>query len=125
MRVTLGAFKHMGSDNQLSPKFLERLDWVVKNATDAGLSVILDEHDFNACSENVETCRARLSAFWSQVAPRYRNAPPSVLFELLNEPHAKLDADTWNALYPGILAIVRQTNPTRRVIIGPTQWNSW
>jgi len=48
-----------------------------------------------------------------------------VLFELLNEPHDKLDADTWNALYPEILAIVRQTNPTRRVIIGPTQWNSW
>jgi endoglucanase len=124
VRVNLAAFKHMNADNQLSPAFLDRLDWIVKNATAAGLSVIIDEHDFNACSDNVETCRAKLSAFWNQVAPRYRDAPPSVLFELLNEPHAKLDADTWNALYPEILAIVRQTNPTRRVIIGPTQWNS-
>ena len=124
VRVNLAAFKHMNAENQLSPAFLERLDWIVENATAAGLSVIIDEHDFNACSDNVDTCRAKLSAFWNQVAPRYRDAPQSVLFELLNEPHAKLDADTWNALYPEILAIVRQTNPTRRVVIGPTQWNS-
>jgi endoglucanase len=124
IRVNLAAFKHMSGDNRLSPAFLDRLDWIVKNATAAGLSVIIDEHDFNACSDNVETCRTKLSAFWSEVAPRYRDAPPTVLFELLNEPHAKLDADTWNALYPDILSIVRQTNPTRRVVIGPTQWNS-
>ena len=124
IRVNLHAFKHMDSRNRLSPAFLQRLDWIVHNATAAGLSVILDEHDFNACASNVETCRARVSAFWTQVAPRYCDAPPTVLFELLNEPHDKLDADTWNALFPQILAIVRQTNPTRRVIIGPTQWNS-
>jgi len=124
VRVNLQAFRHMGADNRLTPAFLERLDWIVKNATEAGLSVILDEHDFNACSDDVDRCRTRLSAFWNQVAPRYKNAPPTVMFELLNEPHAKLDADTWNALYPEILAIVRQTNPTRRVIVGPTQWNS-
>ncbi|WP_395622941.1 glycoside hydrolase family 5 protein [Sphingomonas daechungensis] len=124
IRVNLAAFRHMDSSNTLSPRFLDRLDWIVNKAGAAGLSVILDEHDFNACSEDVDTCRTRLSAFWSQVAPRYRNAPPSVIFELLNEPHAKLDADTWNALYPEILAVVRKSNPTRTVIIGPTQWNS-
>jgi len=124
VRVNLHAFRHMDSKNQLSPAFFARLDWIVKNATAAGLSLILDEHDFNACADNVENCRTRLSAFWTQVAPRYRDAPPTVLFELLNEPHDKLDADTWNALFPEILAIVRQTNPTRQVIIGPTQWNS-
>ena len=60
VRVNLAAFKHMNADNQLSPAFLDRLDWIVKNATAAGLSVIIDEHDFNACSDNVDTCRAKL-----------------------------------------------------------------
>ena len=124
VRVNLHAFRHMDAKNRLKPAFLQRLDWIVENGTAAGLSLILDEHDFNACADNVDICRTRLSAFWRQVAPRYKDAPPTVLFELLNEPHDKLDADTWNALYPEILAIVRQTNPTRRVIIGPTQWNS-
>ena len=69
-------------------------------------------------------CRKRLGAFWEQVAPRYRSAPRSVLFELLNEPHAKLDAQAWNALLADMLAIVRRTNPTRTVVIGPTGWNN-
>jgi endoglucanase len=125
IRVNLQAFRHMDAQNRLSPAFLDRLDWIVRNATDAGLSVIIDEHDFNACSEDLDLCRTKLAAFWSQVAPRYRDAPQSVLFELLNEPHGKLDEERWNAFYPQILAVVRQSNPTRRVVIGPTLWNNF
>lgn len=124
IRVNLQAFRHMKQDGALEDAWLKRLDWVVGNATAAGLSVILDEHDFELCSNDAATCRIALGNFWKQVAPRYRNAPPSVLFELLNEPHAQLDADHWNALLADMLAIVRRTNPTRTVVIGPTQWNS-
>jgi endoglucanase len=124
VRVNLQAFKHMDAANKFDPAWLARLDDVVREAQKAGLGVILDEHDFNACSENVATCRSKLSAFWSQVAPRYAKAPRNVAFELLNEPHGKLDAATWNALLPELLAIVRQSNPTRIVVVGPTSWNS-
>jgi endoglucanase len=124
IRVNLQAFRHMDAQNRLAPAFLKRLDWVVREATAAGLGVILDEHDFNPCSEDPVLCRIKLGAFWSQVAPRYRSAPRSVLFELLNEPHAKLDAAGWNALLSDMLAIVRRSNPTRTIVIGPTQWNS-
>ncbi|MBV9931988.1 MAG: glycoside hydrolase family 5 protein [Alphaproteobacteria bacterium] len=124
VRVNLQAFRHMDAANRLDGAWLKRLDWVVANATAAGLSVILDEHDFNACSDDPALCRVRLGAFWSQVAPRYRRAPRSVLFELLNEPHGKLDAAAWNGLLEEMLAIVRRTNPTRTVVVGPTQWNS-
>lgn len=122
VRVNLQAFRFMDADNRLSPAFLERLDWIVREATAAGLSVILDEHDFNQCSSDVATCRVKLSAFWSQVAPRYRDAPPGVMFEPLNEPYGKLDAEAWNALFPQLLGIIRQTNPDRWVVIGPTRW---
>lgn len=124
VRVNLQAFRHMDAANRLDPVWLKRLDWVVAKATAAGLSVILDEHDFEPCSADPAMCRVRLGAFWSQVAPRYRRAPASVLFELLNEPHDKLDAAGWNGLLADMLAIVRRTNPTRTVVIGPTQWNS-
>jgi endoglucanase len=125
VRVNLFAFQHMDAANRLDPKWLERLDWVVRGATEAGLGVILDEHDFDACSKDVPMCRTKLPAFWRQVAPRYRSAPASVAFELLNEPHAALDAPTWNAFFPELLAIVRETNPTRTVVIGPTRWNNF
>jgi len=125
VRVNLFAFGHLDSKDRLDPEWLKKVDWVVREARKAGLGVILDEHDFDACSNDVTMCRAKLRAVWSQLAPRYRSAPSSVAFELLNEPHAKLDADAWNALIPDILAIVRATNPVRTVIIGPTSWNAY
>lgn len=124
VRIVLQAFSHMDAQNRLDPAWLAKLDDAVRAAQAAGLGVILDEHDFNPCSEDVALCREKLPAFWRQVAPRYANAPRNVAFELLNEPHDKLDAATWNAFMPELLAIVRESNPTRIVVVGPTSWNS-
>ena len=134
VRVNLRVFYHMGVDYDLEtmepayalfPDFLELVDWVVEEATAAGLSVILDGHDYELCGESAAVCRRRLSFLWGEIARRYRDAPNSVLFELLNEPIGELDVDTWNALFPEILAIVRETNPTRRVIIGPVRYSDF
>ncbi|QNN66110.1 glycoside hydrolase family 5 protein [Sphingomonas rhizophila] len=125
VRLNLFVFDKMDSKNRLPEAWLRKLDRVVDEASKAGLGIILDEHDFNACAKDVATCRVKLGAFWEQVAPRYRSRPASVAFELLNEPHAKLDAAAWNTMLVEMLAIVRRSNPTRKVIIGPTSWNSF
>lgn len=124
VRLNLQAFRFMGANNRLDPAWLAKLDDVLREAEKAGLGVIIDEHDFNPCSENLDVCRTRLSAFWQQVAPRFAKAPRNVAFELLNEPHDKLNGEVWNGLFAEELAIVRQTNPTRIVVVGPTHWNS-
>lgn len=124
VRVNLQAFRHMDAQNRLEPQWLAKLDDVVREARKAGLGVILDEHDFNVCSEDVDLCGAKLVAFWGQVAPRYARQPRSVAFELLNEPHDKLNGEAWNGLLAKALAKVRQSNPTRIVVVGPTHWNS-
>jgi endoglucanase len=124
VRLNLQAFQFMDADNRLDPAWLAKLDDVVREARKAGLGVIIDEHDFEPCSKDVESCRTRLSAFWEQVAPRFARAPRNVAFELLNEPHDKLNGEVWNGLFAQVLAIVRQTNPTRIVVVGPTHWNS-
>ncbi len=124
VRVNLQAFRHMDAHNRLEPQWLAKLDDVVREAHRAGLGVILDEHDFDVCSQDVDPCRAKLLAFWQQVAPRYVDAPRSVAFELLNEPHDKLNGDVWNSLFAEALGVVRRTNPTRIVVVGPTHWNS-
>jgi endoglucanase len=115
----------MDAQNRLDPKWLAKLDDVVREAQKAGLEIIIDEHDFDPCSEDLTVCRAKLPAFWRQVAPRFAKASRGVAFELLNEPHAKLDAANWNSLFAELLGIVRQTNPTRIVVVGPTSWNSF
>lgn len=123
VRVNLQAFAHMDAQDRLDPAWLATLDTVVKEALAARLTVILDEHDFNACEEDLAACKPRLTAFWKQLAERYKATPDQVVFELLNEPNRRMD-DVWNAWIPDLLATIRATNPTRNVIVGPTNWNS-
>lgn len=124
VRVNLQAFRHMDGMNRMDTAWFKTLDWVVDNATAAGLTVIVDEHDYNACGDDAALCRAKLIAFWQQVAPRYKDAPNSVIYEILNEPNKALTASGWNALLHDALAVIRSSNPERNIVIGPSMWNS-
>jgi len=123
VRMNLQAFAHMDARNQLSAAWLKQLDELVDAALKAGLQVIIDEHNFNECAQDVAPCRARLLAYWRQVAPHFRTAPDGVLFEILNEPNGAADA-VWNEILAENLAVIRASNPTRRVVVGPKFWNS-
>ncbi|HKD38425.1 MAG TPA: cellulase family glycosylhydrolase, partial [Pirellulales bacterium] len=68
--------------------------------------------------------RARFVALWKQIGEHYKNRPPELVLELLNEPHNKLAADEWNRDLLAALVAVRESNPTRDVVIGPVGWNA-
>lgn len=125
VRLNLHAFAHMDAENRLSAAWFKQLDELVDAGLKAGLQVILDEHNFNECAKaaDIDPCRARLKAFWRQVAARYKGAPDAVIFEILNEPNGAADA-VWNDMLAENLAIIRESNPSRRVIVGPKSWNS-
>ena len=108
----------------IDPVFMRRVDWVVAQAKAHGLNAILDLHNYNELTKIPEQEEDRFVALWRQIAEHYQKEPPSILFELLNEPNKKLDADRWNALLVKALAAIRPTNPSRFVVIGPVQWNS-
>jgi len=123
VRVVLQSFDFIDASGKLDPKWLATLDVMVKAALDQGLTVTLDEHDYELCGKDIDTCRTKLKAFWSQVAPHFKNASGRVLFEILNEPHEALTNALWNAELKDMLAIIRTTNPTRNVVIGAGHWN--
>nr|WP_243846340.1 glycoside hydrolase family 5 protein [Rhizomicrobium palustre] len=123
VRIVLQAFQYQDANGNLTPKYLNQLDTFVKAALDAGLTVILDEHDFEFCAKDATTCGVKLNKFWQQIAPRYKDASNRVIFEVLNEPHGVLTAELWNKQLVETLAVIRATNPTRNVIIGPANWN--
>ena len=125
LRVNLQAFPHMNAANELDPQWLKTLDWVVSEATGQGMIVIIDEHDYESCAQDAILCRIKLTAFWQQIGHHFRDAPDSVLFELLNEPHGQLTPVLWNAYLARLLNIVRGENPKRNVIIGPAFSNSF
>lgn len=124
VRIVTNPFSHMDDYYVVDAHWLKYLDTMIQAGLDANLTVILDNHEFNYCGENVAGCLPRLNAFWAQVAPRYRNASAKLVFEILNEPHQALTPELWNAQIKQTLPIIRATNPVRNVIIGPGSWNS-
>jgi endoglucanase len=126
VRVNLHPFRYMDRTNSwaIRPSWFEVLDWVVKNAREQGLHISLDLHEYNAMGEDPTGNKEKFLAAWRQLSARYQDAPDSVLFELLNEPSGKLTPALWNECLAEALAIVRERNPTRTVIVGPAFWNS-
>ncbi|HUE97905.1 MAG TPA: cellulase family glycosylhydrolase, partial [Anaerolineales bacterium] len=57
-------------------------------------------------------------------AEHYRDYPPQVMFELLNEPTNNITAPLWNIYIHDALRVIRESNPTRDVIFGPVNWNA-
>jgi endoglucanase len=124
VRIPLFAFRHLNKDGHLDAEYFKRIDQVVNAALASNLTVILDEHDFETCAKDADACAGNLSNVWYELSDHFKSAPNSVLFELLNEPNGQVDDKIWNSWLVDLLAIVRQTNPERNVIIGPTHWNS-
>jgi len=126
VRINLYGFRPMNERLELPASWFAILDGLVDEALKQDLHVILDEHDYEHCGRDAASCRARVLAFWTQVAEHYKNAPDNVVYEILNEPSGAMDQH-WNALFPEALAVIRKTNPTRNVLIGPAFWNnmSW
>jgi endoglucanase len=123
VRINLHAFRHMDAQNNMSAAWFGVLDWAVREAQAQGLAVILDLHDFQPMGKDPAGNKEKFLAFWRQLAAHYQNAPATLLFEVLNEPHEKLTPQLWNEYFAEALQIIRQTNPTRTVIVGPGQWN--
>ncbi len=107
----------------IEPAFLERVDWAIGTALGAGLTTVVNWHFYPELCEGVVGHEERFLAVWQTLAERFAPLPADVHLELLNEPYA-MRPENWNALVARALAVVRQSNPTRGVIVGPLGWNN-
>ena len=64
----------------------------------------------------------RFVALWLEFERRY-HADNCVVFELLNEVK-NVDPKAWNALAARTISEIRKVNPTRKIVVGSTSWNS-
>lgn len=109
----------------IDSQFFERIDWALDQAEKNGLNLVLNIHHFDGMDADPDKFEPKLQSLWTQIAERYRERPATVYFELLNEPHDKLTDERWNRAIPPLLAIIRKTNPTRAIIVGPGKWNGF
>jgi hypothetical protein len=110
----------------IDPVFMARVNWCVDEALSRGLKIIVNVHHYDALNADPVAEKPRALAIWGQIATAMQGRPEGVYFEVLNEPHGAFNDDPalWNAFLADALAVIRQTNPTRRVLAGPVRWNS-
>jgi len=123
VRINLYGFRQMNEQHVLPASWFATLDSLVDEALKQNLHVILDEHDYEHCGKDAASCRTHVLTFWAQAAEHFKRAPNNVTFEILNEPFGAMD-EHWNDLLAEALALIRKTNPTRNVLIGPPFWNN-
>lgn len=125
VRVPVRFAGHAGASAPytIDPAFLARVDHVVTAARKAGLRVILDLHNYKELMADPAGNTARFTALWRQVAEHFRGFDDKVWFELLNEPNDKLDDTALTGVITPALAAVRESNPTRKVVIGGQKWS--
>lgn len=107
----------------LDPAVLSKVATVLEGATACGLAVVLSNFSDPGLMEYPARHQARFLAITRQIAAHFQAAPASVLFELMAEPRGKLDA-VWNEYLAASLAVAREQNPTRAMIIGPASYNN-
>lgn len=108
----------------IEPAFTSRIDEVAGWAIERGLAVILNIHHYEEMAVDPRGQELRLQALWRQIAGHFAAAPDHVFFELLNEPNGACDTNLWGQIAARLIPIIRQSNPTRPLILGGGHWNS-
>ncbi len=107
----------------INPAFFQRIDHVVNQALPQGLAVIVNMHHYEEMALDPKGHQARFISIWQPIAEHYKSYPNALLFEPMNEPNGAVVASVWNKLLEATLPVIRPTNPTRNIVIGPADWN--
>jgi endoglucanase len=125
--------ERLGTDSPypVDPRFMDRAAELAGWALDAGLCVVINAHHEDwirtKTGKALKEATPRFEALWRQIAERFKDWPPQLVFEILNEPQGAITNREVVALNADILGIIRASggfNATRTVIVGPNSWNS-
>ncbi len=97
--------------------WLNRVEQVVDWSLERGLITIINSHHDRWLFENFPQNLPRFERLWEQIALRFKDKPPELLFEIINEPYFDLTRAQIDTINQTILKVIRQSNPQRIVII--------
>ncbi|MEM9226173.1 MAG: glycoside hydrolase family 5 protein, partial [Pseudomonadota bacterium] len=106
----------------IRPSFMERVVEVVDWVTELEMNVIIDVHHFAGMNRPTDEVEPKLLAIWDQISAQFKGAPPSVMFEFLNEPNGKMDTAFINQLNEKLLVRLRPDHPDRWMIVSGSRF---
>jgi len=125
-------------DYKVDSSYMHRVKEVINWALKYELIPIIDVHgdhwfwgSFDPNSEHYKTGADRQAAYdrfkaiWRAISYAFKDYDENVLFEIMNEPYFTMNREQVHNTNKDILALIRQTNPTRIVIITGGGQNSY
>jgi len=124
VRVPVGWYYYAGPGPEytLAPEIFSQVDFLVTNALQNQLAVMINIHHFNALDTNPAAATPEFLAIWRQVAAHYANYSQELAFELDNEPHDRATTAVMNPIYARVITEIRETNPHRTIFVEPAGW---
>lgn len=109
---------------RIPEKVLHILDQVAAWAEELAIHVIFDFHNAtHADSFTPPDVDRILCPVWTQLAHRYRDASPYIVYEIMNEPHG-IDIPVWNDIIARVFRLIRSIDTKHYIIVGGADWNS-
>ncbi len=115
---------------EMDPAYLDQVRAEIEVLTRHGLTVVVNN---NESLDEPDRSGDRLVARWTQIAERFQDLPPTVYFEIANEPSWGGDSwgtlddavtpDQWNALVARVIPAIRATNPQRIIVVSSAYWS--
>ncbi len=114
----------------IDPAFMRHVEWAVSQALSRGFYVVLNMHHHLTFENEPVKQKERWLSMWKQIAEHFKDYPANLKFEIYNEPGTHLSdkagtleqADIWNSLWPEAYRVIRQSNPTRDIVISGPHW---
>lgn len=125
-------------DYEVSTEYLDRIEEIINWALKRGLITVLDFHGGTLKSEFLHTFNPsnahyidstsarraadliKFQAIWRAIANRFKDYPPELLFEIVNEPYFELSAAEMDQLNSLVIPIIRASganNVDRNLIL--------
>ena len=124
VRIPVRWSAHVDNTDYIDSAFIARVDEVINAALAQQLNIVLNVHHFESLMKNPRRDSSRLIYIWQQLAYYYQDLPASVSFELVNEPHGALKGRRMRDLQRDLISAIRETNPTRTLVLGGEDWSN-
>jgi endoglucanase len=118
------AWHHWIDSEGISQKLLDQLDPVLRHALQRGLIVMPVWQNHPELMADPDSHREAFLTGWNTLASHYRQWPPELFFNLLNEPSGELAEGKLTSLYAATIATIRKSNPDRILVVEPQDWST-
>ena len=132
LRIPVDEEQLFDEDGQIEREAMDLLHDAIGWCLDHELRVVVDlhilrSHHFNHEEKPLWTepaAQERFFELWRSLSDELQQYPTGqVAYELMNEPVAD-DPDDWNRLVEKAVAVIREQEPTRTIVIGSNRWQS-